>query len=281
MKTGLVLEGGGSRGNYTTGVLDAFMENGIVFDLVVGVSAGACGGVSYVANQPGRGKRVNLEFLNDKRYMSMRNLIREGSYIGMQFTFATVPNEIVYFDYDTFQGCRTEFVAVAAEAETAKPVYFPKTAMKKGDFSILQASSSLPGFSRPTVIDGVPYYDGGVVDPIPVRYALESGCDRIVVVRTQPEGYIKPPQGGAPVYRFALRKYPAIIEALKNRHNVYNETQDFIRGLGKSGGAVILRPSSDLSVGRFDKNEQKLLALYDLGRQDANEKMDELKSFIQ
>lgn len=271
MKTALVLEGGGTRGLYTVGVLDAFMEHDLRADLVVGVSAGACGGASYVSRQPGRGKRVNLEFLNDKRYLSLGNYFREKSYMGLEFTFKTVPNELIYFDYDAFAENPCDFISVVTNAETGKTEYLPKSMITRGDFSVLQASSSLPLMAPPAEIGGVKYFDGGLTDSIPVRYAVERDYDNIIVVLTQPKGYRKPPQNGRLLFKAALRKYPAMMKALEERHIGYNETLDYINELEAAGRVRVLRPSVDYKPKRFDKDVEKLTKLYELGKSDALE----------
>lgn len=280
MKIGLVLEGGGTRGNYTAGALEFFLEKELNFDLTVGTSAGSCAGIGFVSRQKGRLRRVTLDNVRDKRYAGVGCILRERSVFGMKFNFDTVPNELDPFDYEAFQANPCEFAAVTLDAETAELVYFTKDRIPNGDMSALRASSSLPVFSPPVEIEGRMYYDGGVTDPIPVRYALDWGCDRVVVILTQPEGYQKSAQKGKGLYRRVLRKYPRVVEALGHRHEIYNETLEFIRKLEAEGRAVVLRPSVDLGAKRFTRDLELLGRLFELGRTDAEAKLPQIRALL-
>ncbi|HZG79039.1 MAG TPA: patatin family protein, partial [Paenibacillus sp.] len=195
-KLGLVLEGGGMRGVYTGGVLERFMEDGLYFPYVIGVSAGACNAVSYLSRQRERNRRVTIDYVDRPEYLSVRNWIRRGSMFGMDFIFDRIPNEIDPLDYETLFAIRETFVVGATDPETGEPTYYGNDvwARDKATFmAALRASSSLPFFSPPVPVDGRLMFDGGVADPIPVRRALSDGCDRVVVVLTKDASYrIKP-----------------------------------------------------------------------------------------
>ncbi len=279
MKTGLVLEGGGMRGMYTIGVLDRFLNADIAFGYVIGVSAGACNGVSYVARQKGRNYRVNTRHILDKRYISLSNLIRERSLFGMNFLFDTVPNTLEPFDYETFLTSPTEFVVGVTDVHLGRPDYFTKEALDH-DTTALCASSSIPGFSPMVSFRGKQYLDGGTADPIPFKKALADGCDRLVVVLTRDRAYRKAPERLRPFYRTLYRQYPALIELLDRRYLIYNRTLEDLHALEQAGRALVLSPGQPLEIGRFEKDPRRLSAAAQLGYHDAVAAEQKIKAFL-
>lgn len=279
LKTGIVLEGGGMRGLYTNGVLDKLMDEGIRADYVIGVSAGAGNGISYVSGQRGRGGRVNLDYIGDPRYIGVRNLLRTRSVFGMEFIFNTIPHRLDPFDFDAFQASPCEFVAGATDVLTGRPVYFGKEHLNR-DTTVLRASASLPVFSPPVEYQGRLYLDGGTSDPIPVRKALEDGCTRLLVVLTRPRDYKKPPEKHRAIYARLFRKYPKMVSLMDNRHRIYNHTLAFIRKLEERGKAVVIAPSAPIGIGRFERDPQKLSALYELGMRDAGDKLSAVRTLF-
>lgn len=267
---GLVLEGGGMRGVYTSGVEEYLLEQNIHYQYVVGVSAGASNSCTYIARQKGRGRRVNLNYLKDWRYMGLRSLILKGSYFGLDFLFEDIPNDLDPFDFHTFYQSPGIFRIGATNCLTGKADYFDKQVMTKG-LKHLKASCSLPLLSPIVTIGDIPYLDGGIADPVPVRKALADGCDHVVVVLTQPPGYRKKPTGSSArrIYRAAFSRYPALVEALEARHRHYNETLDYIETLEQQGRATVIRPDGSLKLHRFEKDPAVLGALFDAGYQDA------------
>ncbi len=277
MKTGLVLEGGGMRGVYTTGALDCFQDNGLTFDYVIGVSAGACHATSYLSGQRGRSFQINVEYSQDKRYISLGNYLKTKSVFGMDFIFHEIPDRLLPFDYEAMGKNPTEFVVGVTDVLTGRPFYFtnPKTDMVN---TVVAASSAIPIFSPMVEIEGKQYLDGGTTDPIPVKKALEDGCDRVVVILTRPRGYQKQPEGFRKIYRRKFKKYPAMVEALDRRHEIYNDTLKFIETLEKEGHAIVLAQTSPIPIGRFEKDPAKLRALYELGMKDAANRLDEIRA---
>lgn len=272
-KTGLVLEGGGMRGVYTSGVHEYLLDQGIYYPYVIGVSAGASNSFNYVARQKGRGKRVNLDYISDWRYMSLRSLVFRGSYFGMDFLFGDIPERLDPFDYETFFSTPGVFRIGATNCLTGQADYFDKDQMTRG-MQHLRASCSLPLLSPVVDIGGTPYLDGGVADPIPVRKALADGCEHVVVVLTQPPGYRKSAPSGKMnlVYRSALKKYPELIHALETRHQHYNETVDFVEKLEQEGKATVIRPDGSIQLHRFEKDTAVLKRLFEQGYRDVREK---------
>jgi predicted patatin/cPLA2 family phospholipase len=227
-----------------------------------------------VAKQLGRGRRVNIGYLHDWRYMSLWSLLFKGSYFGLDFLFGEIPNKLDVFDYDTFYKSPGVFRIGATNCLTGNTDYFDKQEIK-ADLKELKASCSLPIISRMVNIDGVPYLDGGIADPIPVRKALDDGCEHVVVVLTQPQGYKKAANSKRLniVYRILFRKYPNFIRTLENRHIHYNETIALIEELERQGKATIIRPDGSLKPDRFEKNIAKLEALFEQGYRDAAVKL--------
>ena len=267
MKTGLVLEGGGMRGLYTGGVLDCLMDQRIQTDYVIGVSAGACNGVSYVSGQRGRNLRINTEYVTDKRYVGVHNLLHTGSMFGMDFIFDEIPHRLDPFDYTAFLASPCEFVAGVTDVLTGRPAYFGREDMQ-GHSTILRASSAIPCFSPMVPYKGRDYLDGGTSDPIPVRRALADGCDKVVVVLTRERGFVKQPESGRAVYRRKYKAYPAMIEALERRHEIYNETLAFLRTLEADGTALVIAPEAPLGLSRFEKKVENLKRAYETGYAD-------------
>ena len=281
MKTGLVLEGGGMRGLYTIGILDAMMEYGIHFDYVIGVSAGACNGVSFVSEQQGRGYRIDRDYLKDKRYVSIQNFIKTGSMFGMDFIFREIPDKLDPFDYETFMNSPTEFVAGVTDLETGKPAYFGKLDSSYDMCTVLSASSSIPMFSPPVEFEGRLYLDGGTSDPIPFQKALKDGCDRLVIVRTRDRSYSKSREKGGVVYRRVLRKYPEMIRCIDERHEVYNHQIDCISRLEQIGQAFIYAPEQPVKISRFENDISKLEFLYRDGWKDVEHTLPQLTEFLE
>lgn len=282
-KIGLVLEGGGMRGAYTAGVLTAFIDKEIFIPYVIGVSAGANNGANFMSRQRNRGRRVFVDHVGHKKYLGLGNLIREGSYFGMDFLFNELPNELEPFDYKTFYNSKAVFKVCATNAETAEPVYFSHKDYDSRFFmeKILRASSSLPIISRPVTIDGHKYFDGGIVDPIPIKKSLQDGNSHNIIVLTRNYGYRKEPEDMGIILKrvFAVR-YPKLMSAIEKRHEVYNSSLDEIERLEKKGYAYVLRPKKKLMVDRLEKDISKIADLYDQGYNEAMDRIDELKQWL-
>ncbi len=276
---GLVLEGGGMRGAYTTGVLDFLNDNDIYFKDCYGVSAGAGHACSYLSGQRGRAIKVNTEFLNDNRYCSLQSLRKTGDMFGVEFVYYTIPQELNLYDYDAFLNCRTDFYAVVTNVETGKAEYLKINDLRK-DMGIVVASSSLPLISRIKEIGGKKYLDGGIADSIPVKQSIKNGNSKNLVVLTQHDGYRKKPASLIGAMKLKYKKYPFFIEANKNRHNMYNSALDLIAREEKNGNIVAVRPKNPVGISRFEKDKDKLLQLHEDGYRDAEEKKDEIFALL-
>lgn len=278
MKTGIMLEGGGMRGVYTIGVLDCLMGHGIRADYVVGVSAGACHGVSYVSGQRGRSLRVNREYVGDKRYISLDNYRKTGSLFGMDFIFGEIPDVLDPFDYEAFYQSHTAFEAGVTDVLTGKPVFYGKEFVKPGNV-LLRASSAIPCFSPMVAFESGLYLDGGTAAPLPVERALEMGCDRVLTVLTRERAYRKKPER-LTYYRRQYKEYPNLVRTLDRRHEIYNRQLARIRELERQGKVLVIAPPRSLGIGRFDKDMKKLFPAYLQGTLDTQKRLEEIKAFF-
>jgi predicted patatin/cPLA2 family phospholipase len=277
---GLVLEGGGLRGVYTSGILQYFMEKELYFPYVIGVSMGACNAANYLSRQIERNKIVNISFVNDSRYLSYFRLITRGELFGMDFIFDTIPNTLVPFDYKTFNESKIKCVTTATNCITGEAEYYEKHELGSDYFKMLQASSSLPFISRPVEYKGKILMDGGMSDSIPIRKSIADGNKRNVVILTQPEGYRKEPENLA---RFVSLRYPhykGLQKALANRHKNYNETIAYIEEMQSKGELFIIRPSARLEAGRAERSKEILYATYDRGYAEAKNIFSKLLEFL-
>ena len=262
--TALVLEGGGLRGVFTCGVLDSFMDRGITFPFIVGVSAGACNGLSYMSGQRGRAKSSNIDLMEKYQYVGFRYLISQGCIMDYKLLFEDFPEKIIPYDYDAYFANPTRFVMVTTNCLTGKPEYLEEKKSSERVMDIVRASSSLPFVTKITYVDGIPMLDGGIVDSIPIRYALDQGYENIVVVLTRNKGYRKKDTKIRAAKAF-YRKYPKLQEALFVRNSVYNKTMDLIEKLEEQGRITVIRPVNPVNVGRMEKDVTKLTALYQEG----------------
>jgi predicted patatin/cPLA2 family phospholipase len=278
--TGLILEGGGMRGIYTAGVLEYFAEQDLYFPYQIGVSAGACMAVSYLSRQRGRNKKVNIDFAGDTRYLSWRKFLVKRELFGMDFIFGEIPNTLVPFDFNAFQGAEEELVVGATDIETGQTLYFSKNKQDPDMLTVLRASSSLPFFAPIVEYEGRKLMDGGISDPIPIRQAEKDGYRRNVLIMTRNEGYVKSPNRMRWLLRKGYGRYPEFIEVMLRRHEIYNETVAYAQRQEKEGFAFIIRPSLPLKVGRVEQNKAKLEQLYQQGYEDAKRVFPNLLNWL-
>ncbi len=280
-KKGLVLEGGAMRGMFSSGVMDVMLENNIVFDGAIGVSAGATFGCNYKSRQIGRAIRYNKRFCRDSRYGTVRSVLRYGDIYEPDFCYNQIPFALDLFDTETYRSNPLHFYVVVSEGERGIPVVHEIPDGNAEDLLWMRASASMPLVSRPVLIEGKHYLDGGMTSSIPLRTFEEMGHDKNVVVLTQPREYRKKPNKAAPFIRLMLRKFPKLAEAMVNRHVVYNKEKDYVFQQEKAGRALVLCPEADLGISRTEHNPDELERIYQLGRQTAEKHMAEIKAFLQ
>ena len=276
MKTGLILEGGAMRGMFSAGVMDVMMENGIRFDGIIGVSAGAAFGVNYKSGQIGRAIRYNAKYCRDKRYCGVGSLLKTGNLFNTEFCYGEVPLKLDAFDFDTYEKDPTAFYVTCTDIESGKPIYHEYTGRNDHGFDWVRASASLPLVSQIVEIDGVKLLDGGIADSIPVAYFESIGYTKNVVILTQPQGYRKEKNRGLPLIRMKYRKYPNLVKALENRHLMYNAELELIEKQEQRGELLVIRPDFPLSVKRAEKDPAKLTACYEVGRRVAEKELARL-----
>ena len=276
--TGLVLEGGTFRGIFSAGVMDAFIEEGIEFPYIVGVSAGISNGLSYVSKQFERNIVILEKYRNDKRYLGLGNYKKCRSMFGLDFVFGEIPQELVPFDYEEFRRYKGKCLVGVTNAVTGKPEYF-NALDDDENFRFLRATCAIPGYFPAIMINDTPYFDGGLASPIPVKQALKDGCSKTVIILTQPEGFVKKcGKGNIAMSQLIRRKYPEIEMRLLVRHKIYNKQTEFCNELERRGKAVIFRPPYKLDS--FEKDEKVLRAVWQEGYEMGKSRADEVREFM-
>lgn len=281
MKIGLVLEGGGMRGVYTAGVLDALINENYCADYLIGVSAGCTNGASYISWQKERGMRTNINYIDDKRYLSFSSYLKTGSLFGMDFLFYDIPERLDPFDYESCFASKCDYRVGVTNIETGKEEYYGKEALKKESRNIiLRASVSLPIASPIVNIDGKKYLDGGIGDPIPIKKAYADGCEKVIVVLTRDRGYRKKASKGKWLFRLVYKKYPKLVKLLAERHILYNDTLEYIKEMEKENKAFVVAPDKPIEIDKFEKNKAKLFEVYKMGLADGKKVFDKYKEFL-
>lgn len=263
-KTGLVLEGGGMRGVFTSGVLDAFMKHDLYFRYIVAVSAGACNGMSYVSRQPRRARISNIDYLARYKYIGISHLVTQGCIFDRELLYDKFPNQLLPFDFDEYFKHAKDFEMVTTNCLTGKAMYLSETSDRQRSLDIVRASSSLPYVSKIVTVDGIPMLDGGIIDSIPINRAIETGHEHNVVILTRNKGW-RDTGKDRKVPAFIYKNYPRLRVALSHRHVVYNQQIDLIDRLEAEGKITCIRPMRPMEVGRIENDVEKLERLYEEG----------------
>jgi len=279
-KTGLVLEGGAMRGMFSSGITDVFMENGIKFEAAVGVSAGATFGCNIKSEQPGRAIRYNKRFAHDKRYCSLSSLIKTGDLYGARFCYYDLPGKEDLFDYKAYRENPMRFYCVATDVQTGKSVYHNLETCDGSEIEWMRASASMPLVSRPVEIDGRSYLDGGISDSIPLEFMQGRGFEKNVVILTQPRGFVKKASRLFPMMGFFMRKYPALLAAMKNRPSEYNRETEYAFYQEELGNVLVLCPEKPLGISRTEHNTDELERVYREGRKVGETRLDQVRNFM-
>ena len=280
MKYGLVLEGGAMRGLFTAGVLDVLMENGIRFDGIIGVSAGAAFGCNFKSGQIGRVLRYNKRFCRNWRYCSWRSLFLTGDMFGADFCYRKLPEELDPFDKAAFEASPTDFYLVCTDVVSGKPVYHRCGKADRECMERMRASASMPLVSSLVKIDGRFYLDGAISDSIPLGFMEQKGYRKNIVILTQPEGYTKEATSLQWLLNIFYRKYPELRKAMANRHILYNEQTEYVQRRKTEGAALVIRPEHILRIRHITHDPDLLQETYDDGRKTAEKQIDQIKEFI-
>lgn len=280
MKKGLVLEGGAMRGLFTAGFTDVLDENGIVFDGIVGVSAGAAFGCNIKSRQPGRAIRYNKRFAHDGRYCGLRSLLTTGDIYGGEFDYHYIPAHLDVFDEQAFNSNPVAFHVVCTDVETGEAVYHEIDRCTYEAYEWIRASASMPMVSRIVHVDGYKLLDGGIADSIPLNYFERQGYDRNVVILTQPADYQKKPNRLLPLLRLSLRKYPKLIHALAIRHDMYNTQLQYVAEAEREGRVFVVRPPHPLPIGHISHDPEEMQRVYDIGRTEGARQLSAIRAFL-
>ena len=266
-KMGLVLEGGGMRGVFTSGVLDAFMKYDLYFNYVVAVSAGACNGLSYISRQPRRARLSNIDMLVKYNYIGLRHLVTQGCIFDPELLYDRFPNELIPYDYDTYFASPSTFEMVVTNCNTGRAEYLTeKDGNRQRLLDICRASSSLPYVSQIINVDGQPYLDGGIVDSIPVEHAIAQGYEHNLLILTRNRGY-RNTSKDRKIPKFIYKNYPRLRVTLSRRIAEYNRQLEMVEQMEDNGLVDVIRPLRPMDVDRIEKDEKKLEALYEEGFQ--------------
>lgn len=277
---GLVLEGGGMRALFTSGVLDVFIKHGIRFDATVGVSAGVLFGSNYKSNQPDRALRYNIRYKDNPEYMSWRSLFRTGNYVNERFSYDLLPHLYDPVDFQAYRENPMKFYAVCTDIEEGCPVYHEIDDADGVGLRWMQASASMPVFARPVEIDGHRYLDGGIADSIPLRFIQEKGYRKNVVVLTQPAYYKKKKAHVGLLMKMFLGDYPKVAELMSRRHVMYNDQLDYIHTEMQKGDTFLICPDEKLDIGRLCQKEDKMRRVYEAGVRKATALLPQLMEFL-
>ncbi len=278
----LVLEGGALRGMFTAGVLDVLLEKGIEFSYVNGVSAGSLNGMNYISKQRERSRDINLQFVNDKRYLGARNIVSNGGIFNFHFLFGEISEQLYPFDAREFFLSQQRFEVVATNCRTGQAEYFEKG--KEAEIiKAAAASCSMPILSSMIVLNEQRYLDGGVSDPIAYRRAMGQGYQKVVAVLTRQEGFRKPQisRALAVAYKRRYHRYPKLVSKLLKMPEHYNEMQREIAQLSAGKRMFLIRPSKPVTVARTEKDTKKLRELYEEGKREALARLPELMEYLQ
>lgn len=267
---GVIDVGGGMRGIYAAGVLDRCMDDGVHFDVAIGISAGSANITSYISGQRGRNFAFYHDYSFRKEYMSPRNFMRSGSYIDMDYVYGTLSNSDGEnpVDYDSFESSDVDWRIIASDAETGESVSFGKDHMSRDGYDILKASSSIPFVCQPYEIDGRGYFDGALGNTVPIDEAFDMGCTKVVLILTKPEDVLRSPSSDAPLAKLIERKYPKAAERLRGRADRYNEGVALAKALEEDGYMMIVAPDDTCGVSTLSLDKESLEQLYAKGYAD-------------
>ncbi len=282
-KLGIVVEGGGMRGIYASGILDEFLIHGIKADGLVGVSAGIIHGISYVSEQCGRNIRYTLKYRNNKRFMSFQSFFKTGNICETEFCYEEIPNKLSVFDYEHFRerAKDIEIYSTVTSLETGKAEYIRLTDLET-QMDAVRASASLPIVSEIVYVDGKPYLDGGTADSIPIQFMMDNGFNKNIIITTRQAGYVKKPDKSIPLIKKIYKDYPEYIKACEDRHIMYNNELKLLSELENDENTLIIRPSHSVKVGRTESKLENIKRMYKLGRFDAQNiiKTDKFKELV-
>lgn len=265
--TAIIDVGGGFRAIFGAGVLDRCLEEGIAFDHCYGVSAGSANLTSFLAHQHGRNHTFYTQYAFRKEYASVNSFIHNHNFANLDYVYGTLSNHDGEnpLDYEAFAANPAQFTVVACDARDGSTKYFTKDDMHYDDYDVLKASSAVPVACQPYVIDGVPYFDGGIADPVPVQKAIDDGCDRIVLVLTRPKDVIREQHKDVAPARILRRSHPEAAGRLLERYETYNTEVAAAKEYEAEGRVLILAPEELYGLSTLSKTYEGLERMYRAG----------------
>ena len=277
---GLVLEGGTFRPIFSAGVMDALLDEDIMFPYCIGVSAGITDGFSYASRQKERNLKILQRYRNDKRYLGAGNLLKDKSIFGVEFVFEEIPNNLLPFDWESFAQYEGDFRVGVTNAKTGQIEYLDGKELDQKN-TMVKATCAIPMVFPVVKLNGNEYYDGGICDPIPVRKAQADGHDKLLIVLTRPQGYIKESsKANAVAAKLLCKKYPSLVEPLLTRHIAYNETVQYCEALEREGKAIILRPAGEGIIESFEKDVRRIETSYQYGYDLCKQRIEEIRALF-
>ena len=278
---GLVLEGGTFRPIFSAGVMDALLDEDIMFPYCIGVSAGITDGFSYASRQKERNLKILQRYRNDKRYLGAGNLLKDKSIFGVEFVFEEIPNNLLPFDWESFARYEGDFRVGVTNAKTGQIEYLDGKELDQKN-TMVKATCAIPMVFPVVKLNGNEYYDGGICDPIPVRKAQADGHDKLLIVLTRPQGYIKESsKANIAAAKLLRKKYPNLVEPLLTRHIAYNETVAYCEALEREGKAIILRPAGEGIIDSFEKDVRRIETSYQCGYDLCKQRIEEIRALFQ
>lgn len=271
MKLGLIDMGGGMRGTFATGILEYCLENNINFDCCIGLSAGSLNLINFLAKQKERSFRNYFDYAFRKEYSGIISWIKNKNYLNLDYIYRILANSDGEdpIDYETLMENPSDLIIVAEEAVSGKTKYFTKKDIKKDDYRVLSASCNIPVINKPVEIDGVTYFDGGFADPLPIRKAIEEGCDKVVIILSRLIDKPRKPTRDGIFAKFLKMKYPRAAERLKNRAKDYNDALEYAKKLQEEGTVLIVSPKDVYGLDTLTRNKENMMKLYEDGKKEA------------
>ena len=278
--TAIVLEGGTFRPIFSCGVMDALMDNNINFDYAIGVSAGISHGFSYFSGQRGRAHDIIKKHRHDKKYIGARNFFTDRSLFGLKYAYETIGNELHPFDWETFKANPIKIRVGVTNAHTGEAEYLDGKQMDK-TYDMLKATCALPLAFPAIKLGDKEYFDGGITDSIPAKKAYDDGNEKMLIVLTRTEDYVKELSKGVKIIsKLFKRKYPKVSQAMLKRHEMYNKQVEYCKKLEEEGKAVILRPSEEVQIDSFEKDLDKMERVYRYGYDLTIENLERIKGLF-
>lgn len=289
--TALIFEGGGMRAAYTAPVVAALIREGINFADVYGISAGSSHVTNYVSRDEGRARACFVDLAEDPKCGGIKYALQGKGFFNSTYLYEDIPfnhtdaDDPWSLDWETFQKNPVRWHIDAFDWESGQTRHWTNEDAPdmKTFCRMIKASSSLPVFMNPAIVNGRTYLDGGLGDSwgIALNSAKRDGYERFFIVRTQKRGYRKKPSSpiSNALMKAAFHKHPSVAQATAQRPEGYNAVCDEIDRLEEAGKALVFYPET-MDVNSRELNYEKLARCYDLGEQQVAKELDNWKRWL-